>query len=41
MHHRWLKIFIGSFNMDPRAAEINIEAALYVKSEELVRQVIA
>jgi putative cardiolipin synthase len=27
--------------MDPRAGEINTEAVLYVKSEELARQVIA
>jgi putative cardiolipin synthase len=34
-------VFIGSFNLDPRAGEINTEAALYVKSPELARQVIA
>jgi putative cardiolipin synthase len=34
-------VFIGSFNWDPRAAEINTEVAFYVKSEELARQVIA
>jgi putative cardiolipin synthase len=32
---------IGSLNMDPRAGEINTEAVIYVKSEELARQVIA
>jgi putative cardiolipin synthase len=34
-------VFIGSFNWDPRAAEINTEVAFYVKNEELARQVIA
>jgi putative cardiolipin synthase len=34
-------VLIGSLNMDPRAGEINTEAVLYVKSEELARQVIA
>jgi len=34
-------VLIGSLNMDPRAGEINTEAVLYVKSEELARHVIA
>ncbi|MGD2100534.1 MAG: phospholipase D family protein, partial [Desulfobacterales bacterium] len=34
-------VFIGSFNLDPRAAEINTEAGIYVESPELARQVIA
>ena len=34
-------VLIGSLNMDPRAGEINTEVVLYVKSEELARQVIA
>ena len=34
-------VLIGSLNLDPRAGEINTEAVLYVKSEELARQVIA
>jgi putative cardiolipin synthase len=33
-------VFIGSFNMDPRSADINTEAGLYVESPELARQVI-
>ena len=34
-------VFIGSFNLDPRAGDLNTEAVLYIKSEELARQVIA
>jgi cardiolipin synthase C len=34
-------VFIGSFNLDPRAAEINTEAGLYIESPELAQQVIA
>ncbi|MGD2075733.1 MAG: phospholipase D family protein [Gammaproteobacteria bacterium] len=34
-------VFIGSFNLDPRSANINTEAGLYVESRELARQVIA
>jgi putative cardiolipin synthase len=33
-------VFIGSFNLDPRSADINTEAGLYVDSPELARQVI-
>jgi putative cardiolipin synthase len=31
-------LFIGSFNLDPRSANINTEAGLYVQSAELARQ---
>ena len=34
-------VFIGSFNLDPRSANINTEAGLYVESPELAQQVIA
>jgi putative cardiolipin synthase len=34
-------VLIGSLNMDPRAGEINTEAVLYMKSEELAQHVIA
>jgi putative cardiolipin synthase len=34
-------VFIGSFNLDPRSADINTEAGLYVESPELARHVIA
>jgi putative cardiolipin synthase len=34
-------VFIGSFNLDPRSADINTEAGLYVQSPELAAQVIA
>ena len=34
-------VFIGSFNLDPRSANINTEAGLYVKSPELAAQVLA
>ena len=34
-------VFIGSYNLDPRAAEINTEMGLYVESPELARQVVA
>ena len=34
-------LFIGSYNLDPRAAEINTEAGVYVESPELARQVVA
>jgi putative cardiolipin synthase len=34
-------LFVGSFNLDPRSADINTEAGLYVESPELARQVIA
>ena len=33
-------VFIGSFNLDPRSADINTEAGLYVESPEIARQVI-
>jgi putative cardiolipin synthase len=33
-------VFIGSFNLDPRSANINSEAGIYVESPELARQVI-
>jgi len=33
--------FIGSFNLDPRSANINTEAGLYVESPQLAAQVIA
>ncbi len=32
-------VFIGSFNLDPRSANINTEAGLYVESPELAKQV--
>jgi putative cardiolipin synthase len=34
-------VFIGSFNLDPRSADINTEAGLYVESPELAAQVAA
>ena len=34
-------VFIGSYNFDPRSADINTEAGLYVESPELAEQVIA
>ena len=34
-------VFVGSFNLDPRSANINTEAGLYVESQELAEQVIA
>ena len=34
-------VFIGSFNLDPRSANINTEAGLYVESPELAAQVVA
>jgi putative cardiolipin synthase len=34
-------VFIGSFNLDPRSADINTEAGLYVESPELAEQVAA
>jgi len=34
-------VFIGSFNLDPRSANINTEAGLYVNSPELAAQVLA
>ena len=34
-------LFIGSFNLDPRSANINTEAGLYVESPELAAQVLA
>jgi putative cardiolipin synthase len=34
-------VFIGSFNLDPRSADINTEAGLYIESPELAAQVIA
>ena len=34
-------VFIGSYNLDPRSADINTEAGLYVESPELAAQVIA
>jgi len=33
-------VFIGSFNLDPRSADINTEAGVYVESPELAQQVI-
>jgi putative cardiolipin synthase len=33
-------VFIGSFNLDPRSADLNTEAGLYVESPELAAQVI-
>jgi putative cardiolipin synthase len=34
-------LFIGSFNLDPRSANINTEAGLYVESPTLAKRVIA
>ena len=34
-------LFIGSFNLDPRSANINTEAGIYVKSAELSAQLLA
>jgi putative cardiolipin synthase len=34
-------VFIGSFNLDPRSADINTEAGLYVESPELAAEVAA
>jgi putative cardiolipin synthase len=34
-------IFVGSFNLDPRSANINTEMGLYVKHPELARQLTA
>ena len=34
-------VFIGSYNLDPRSANINTEAGLYVESPELAEQVAA
>jgi putative cardiolipin synthase len=34
-------VFIGSFNLDPRSADINTEAGLYTESPELAAQVVA
>ncbi len=34
-------VFIGSFNLDPRSANINTEAGLYVESPELAAEVVA
>jgi cardiolipin synthase C len=34
-------VFIGSFNLDPRSADINTEAGLYVESPALAEQVAA
>jgi putative cardiolipin synthase len=34
-------VFIGSFNLDPRSANINTEAGLYVQSTELAELVLA
>jgi len=34
-------VFVGSFNLDPRSADINTEAGLYIESPELAAQVIA
>lgn len=33
-------IFVGSYNLDPRSANINTEAGLYVESEELAAQLL-
>jgi putative cardiolipin synthase len=34
-------VFVGSFNLDPRSADINTEAGLYIESPALAAQVIA
>ena len=34
-------VFVGSFNLDPRSADINTEAGLYMESPELAAQVVA
>ena len=34
-------LFIGSYNLDPRSANINTEAGLYVESPELAAQLLA
>jgi putative cardiolipin synthase len=34
-------VFVGSYNLDPRSADINTEMGLYVESPELARQVMA
>lgn len=34
-------VFIGSYNLDPRSANINTEAGLYVESPELAAQLLA
>jgi putative cardiolipin synthase len=34
-------VFVGSFNLDPRSADINTEAGLYIESPELAAQMIA
>jgi putative cardiolipin synthase len=34
-------LFIGSFNLDPRSANINTEAGLYVESPELTARLLA
>jgi putative cardiolipin synthase len=34
-------VFIGSYNLDPRSADINTEAGLYIESPQLAAQVIA
>jgi putative cardiolipin synthase len=34
-------VFIGSYNLDPRSADINTEAGLYVESPALAAQVVA
>lgn len=34
-------VFIGSYNLDPRSADINTEAGLYIESPELAKQVVA
>jgi len=34
-------IFVGSFNLDPRSANINTEMGLYVENPELARQLVA
>jgi putative cardiolipin synthase len=34
-------VFVGSFNLDPRSADINTEAGLYVESPALAEQVAA
>jgi putative cardiolipin synthase len=33
------KVFIGSFNLNPRSAELNTEIGVIAESEELARQV--
>jgi putative cardiolipin synthase len=34
-------VFIGSFNLDPRSANINTEAGLYIESPEMAEEILA